>query len=329
MSKLTLVCHAWMDDSNYGDHIATRELKTFARVANEELDRDVIAIDPSKCVAYVSDHDFNGLEFDLVVFWSKDANLAVRAAARRAERVFVVIPDPNWAANVDLGREFILVTPFERLDGFSAKDATAALAKYDVKTDDASEHIFLPFGEMALHDPRYMRDFTQAAAPQPSRLPMSRANAEYAYAGSLKKNRAKMMANYAAIGDCDLFGRFTPRDLEPYYDGSVGSFTTLNKHVFGHVAPMSVWRVYAAHDGAIVVSDPAMTDLRTHYMRPLEYALADVKLKFVGDNEADIKDDKNYYEARVIDDATGRASLRKMRASYDMDFVDRVVSALS
>lgn len=329
MSKLTLVCHAWMDDANYGDHIATRELKTFARIANEELDRDVIAINPSKCVAYSSEHDFNGLKFDLVIFWSKDASLAVRVAAQRAERVFVVIPDPNWSTSVDLGRDFVLITPFERLDGYSAEDASAALAKYGIKTDSASEHIFLPFGEMALHDPLYMRDFTQAKAPQPSRLPMSRANAEYAYAGSLKKNRAKMMANYAAIGDCDLFGRFTPRDLEPYYDGSVGSFATLNKHVFGHVAPMSVWRVYAAHESAIVVSDPAMTDLRTHYMRPLEYALADVKLKFVGDNKSDINDDKNYYEARVIDDATGRASLRKMRASYDMDFIDRVVSALS
>lgn len=329
MSKKTFVCHAWMDDANYGDHIATRELKTFARIANEELNREVIAINPDECTVCVSEHDFNGLEYDLVVFWSKDASLAVRAAARRAERVFVVIPDPNWSTDVDLDREFVLITPFERLDGYSAEGASAVLAQYDIKTDNASEHIFLPFGEMALHDPRYMRDFTQAPAPQPSRLPMSRANAEYAYAGSLKKNRARMMANYAAIGDCDLFGRFTPRDLEPYYDGKVGSFTTLNKHVFGHVAPMSVWRVYAAHEGAIVVSDSAMTELRTHYMRPLEYALANVKLKFIGDNLSDINDDKNYYESRVIDDTTGRASLRKMRSSYDMDFIDRVVSALS
>lgn len=329
MSKLTLVCHAWMDDENYGDHIATRELKAFVRIANDNVERDVIAIDPIECSRYVTLHDFHDEKFDIVIFWSKELDPSVRAAARRAERAFVVIPDPNWPTDVDLDRDFTLVTPFERFDGESVDHATSVLSDYDIKTNGATESVFLPFGEMALHDPRYMRDFTTAPEPKPSRIPMFRATAEYAYAGSLKKDRAKMMANYAAIGDCDLFGRFTPNDLKPYYDEKFGSFDNLSKHVFGHVAPMSVWRVYDVHDGAIVVSDPAMTRLRTHYMRPLEYALAGVKLKFVGENESDIVDDKNYYESRIIDDNTGRASLSKMRASYDMDFIDRIKEALS
>lgn len=316
-----IITHAWMEESNYGDHVALREQEAFARIVKKSLGVDVKVV--NSCPSCVAKHAAaaDG-DFDLFVFWSGQVNEDVFAACQQANQLTVFVSDPNWPTVVDPGRDdFVLATQFQSLD--SDDNYKSRLAKYDIDVSLSNRHVFLPLGEMPLIDRQYMRFFIDAPALGRSVLPAFE-RAEAAYAGSLKPSRARIMAQEAAEGLCDVYGNFSSQQLVEYWiDRSKGSLTNIDLHTRGKIAPNQVWRAYQTHDTALMISDPAMIDLETHYLRPFEYALSESRIRVASDSpELQARDDK-YIHDLVCDD-NGLGSIKTLRSNYDMDLCARI-----
>ena len=316
-----IITHAWMEESNYGDHVALREQEAFARIVKKSFgpDAKVINSRPSRVAKHVAKTDG---DFDLFVFWSGKVNEDVLAACQQAKKLSVFVSDPNWSTVVDPGRDdFVLATQFQSLDDDDTYKSR--LAKYDIDVSLSDRHVFLPLGEMPLIDRQYMRFFLDAPAISRAVLPAYE-RAEAAYAGSLKPSRAHIMAQEAAEGTCDVYGNFTSPQLVDYWtDRSKGSLANVDLHTRGKVAPNQVWRAYQAHDTALMISDPAMADLETHYLRPFEYALSESRVRVASDSpELQARDDK-YIHDLVCDDK-GVGNIKALRSNYDMDLCARI-----
>lgn len=319
-----IITHAWMEEAVYGDHVALREQDAFARIVASALGHDarVISSRPSRVARDVA---AAGGDFDLFVFWSGTVNEDVLAACKQAKKLTVFVSDPNWPTVVDPGRDdFVLATQFQSLDDDT--DYKSRLAKYDIDVTLSERHVFLPLGEMPLIDRQYARVFTMSPAIGRAILP-SHERAEAAYAGSLKPSRAHIMAQEAAEGSCDVYGNFTSSQLAEYWTNrGKGSLVNLSLHTRGKVAPNQVWRVYQEHGTALMISDPAMVDLSTHYLRPFEYALSGARIRVASDSpELQAFDDK-YIHDLVCDD-NGVGSVDVLRANYDMDLRTRVIDS--
>lgn len=318
MTKPLFITHASMRRADRPEHIAFCEIDSFARIINARTSRDACVIDVSDARAV---NEGLNEPFDIVVFATLSSDPDVKALALRADKLFVVLPDPNWELDVDFGRsDYTLVTPFQALEQ-SVDPVSTLVDTIHANIPGSPDHVFLPFGEMALHDRKYLSLFM--ASRSVDHL-MPTLQPEYVYAGSLKPNRAQIMADMAATGELSVFGNFTAEDLDSWRTKDVGRKETIEDNTMGYVPAMSVWRLYSDYDSALMISDPQMTALRTHYMRPLEYALAGAKVEIRGTDPAAVAADESYYGAYVIDDSTGRASISKIKSCYTFGFVDRL-----
>ena len=324
MNKPLVITHAWMDES-YGDHIAIRDMNAFGRIVERVTGRDVHVITPIECAGFRARRDMHDECFEMIVFWSsRQPNAAVKSAMNVADHVYAVVQDPNWSVNIQHDGPLTLVTPFRALEDKDIADVVSELSSADINAPGAQKHVFIPFGEMAFSDRRYMREFVTSPAIPMKQMPRESERARAAYAGSLKPERAELMAMLGATGECDLYGRFTARDLEAYRGKQFGESDELRHRVHGHLRPMSVWRAYAAHEAAVLISDPMMVRFQTHYMRPLEYALAGVPVEVKATTNEAAKYDENMLGEFVLDDTSGRASLSKLRDAYTMGIEDRI-----
>ena len=331
MAQRTLFfIHSHIDVNKKPQHVAFAEINALANIIRNNLRRSVEHISFDR----YRDFDVTALPFDLVVFGPGEPVAEVKELAARATELFYVLPDQSWDAAVDFGRQYTLITQLQTLDGSDWRDELNELLSARpglcLNPSDITQHHYFPMAEMPFHDHSYMEMFQSGSSRETQLLVdsmkrrVARSGCPAAYAGSLKKDRAELMANYAALGLCDLYGRYLPDDVLSHWTSGMGTDRNIRSAIRGWLSPFDAWRAYEAYSSAILFSEREMTRFNSDRLRLFEYALAGATVKVVSSDHKLYKQDVAMLETCLLDDTTGRASLDKYHDSLEMSLVDRL-----
>lgn len=304
-----ILTHAWMPRKT---HTAWAEIEAYTDLMRKYVNPRSQMICPDSVDEYLQ--CVKRAE-PLTIFMSGEMSEGSKAlldlARENDQPVYAILQDPNWETDFAPlnDYEYTLITPFAALE--SKSDYAKTLKRRGFDVSGATRHVYFPFGEMALHSGMYRRMFENSREIDFDRT------APGVYAGSLKPDRAPIMAELAVDGLADLYGNINVNELVSHAPlmSQTGNIET---HLKGKISPYAVWRAYAAYEMVYHIVDPVMVDLGVNCVRWFEYALANAKIAIVTRDVVSADIECSRLENRLIDD-DGRASLEKLLENSDSD----------
>lgn len=235
---------------------------------------------------------------DMTIFAAgKDMNETVVELANNCRNLYIVVQDPNWPTTLDqIKRPYHLITPFTALADKSTDEVKAILNEVipTLETEYMESQSVISFGYMMAYNKKYVLRYLKYLRTSSLRTVKDRA----VYAGSLKSDRIKDLAEYAQNNDIDFVGNFN----ESQFCEAAGIDPSQLKDArfFGRVESVKVPALYSGYRKVLFVPDDKIERLGTSYVRIAEMCLARAGVDFNNPREETVRYLSNFMDSNRL-----------------------------
>lgn len=268
-------------------------------------------VDLDKCV-------FAG---DMTIFAAgSDMNETVVELANSCRNLYIVVQDPNWPTSLhQITRPFHLITPFTALESKSLDEVRSILQEMipTIQLDYMTSHSVIRFGFMMAYNKEYVLRYLKYLRNSDVKTVKNRS----VYAGSLKQDRIKELAKYAAENDIDFVGNFTEAQFCKAAD--IQPSQIKDARFFGRVPPTKVPALYSRYKDVLFVPDYKIEKLGTSYVRIAEMCLARAGVALVNPRLETVQDLSRFMDSsrrmswsKFIEEAEKSNLIDEIRQAY-------------
>lgn len=249
------------------NHTSWTEIIAFKNLFNHRLDVKTY-IDN---IEHICQNELSQLD-QLYIFATGQLNKSIKKYLNNFKgSIYLIIQDPNWSVDFHLNRDYTLMTPFRRWSNmeFEIDQIYDDMNLLKWSLSRFNQHIYFPFGLMALYDSNYASKYLQSKYND---YLYQDFDEYYIYAGSLKEDRKIQLQNAVKLSNVAFYGNFNNLQLK-----DLMQLSSLNHcDCKGKVSPYLIPHLYGKYGTSLLMPDFLMNYLDVSYIRYYEIYLSQI-----------------------------------------------------